>query len=150
MTWNGGIVLEIIDTLNLIRSTSLLRKNYANFVNKSLSNSDITLSEFAYLKEVVNCDGIAQDELIRNLSIDKAAATRIAQSLEKKEIIQRIRNENNKRFFNVFLTDKGHEYADFIKQTLSDFYNVLNNEVSSSDMKTFMTIFKKINSNFEE
>lgn len=150
MTWNGGIVLEIIDTLNLIRSTSLLRKNYANFVNKSLSNTDITLSEFAYLKEVVNCDGIAQDELIRNLSIDKAAATRIAQSLEKKEIIQRIRNENNKRFFNVFLTDKGHEYADFIKQTLSDFYNVLNNEVSSSDMKTFMTIFKKINSNFEE
>lgn len=150
MTWNGGIVLEIIDTLNLIRSTSLLRKNYANFVNKSLSNTDITLSEFAYLKEVVNCDGIAQDELIRNLSIDKAAATRIAQSLEKKEIIQRIRNENNKRFFNVFLTDKGHEYADFIKQTLSDFYNVLNNEVSSSDMKTFMTIFKKINGSFEE
>lgn len=150
MTWNGGIVLEIIDTLNLIRSTSLLRKNYANFVNKSLSNSDITLSEFAYLKEVVNCDGIAQDELIRNLSIDKAAATRIAQSLEKKEIIKRVRNENNKRFFNVFLTDKGHEYADFIKQTLSDFYNVLNNEVSSSDMKTFMTIFKKINGSFEE
>lgn len=142
--------MEIIDTLNLIRSTSLLRKNYANFVNKSLSNSDITLSEFAYLKEVVNCDGIAQDELIRNLSIDKAAATRIAQSLEKKEIIQRIRNENNKRFFNVFLTDKGHEYTDFIKQTLSDFYNVLNNEVSSSDMKTFMTIFKKINGSFEE
>lgn len=142
--------MEIIDTLNLIRSTSLLRKNYANFVNKSLSNSDITLSEFAYLKEVVNCDGIAQDELIRNLSIDKAAATRMAQSLEKKEIIKRVRNENNKRFFNVFLTDKGHEYADFIKQTLNDFYKVLNNEVSSSDMKTFMTIFKKINSNFEE
>ncbi|CEQ08980.1 MarR family transcriptional regulator [[Clostridium] sordellii] len=142
--------MEIIDALNLIRSTSLLRKNYANFVNKSLSNSDITLSEFAYLKEVVNCDGIAQDELIRNLSIDKAAATRIAQSLEKKEIIKRVRNENNKRFFNVFLTDKGHEYADFIKQTLSDFYNVLNNEVSSSDMKTFMTIFKKINGSFEE
>ncbi|MDU7967489.1 MAG: MarR family transcriptional regulator [Paeniclostridium sordellii] len=142
--------MEIIDTLNLIRSTSLLRKNYANFVNKSLSNSDITLSEFAYLKEVVNCDGIAQDELIRNLSIDKAAATRIAQSLEKKEIIKRVRNENNKRFFNVFLTDKGHEYADFIKQTLNDFYNVLNNEVSSSDMKTFMTIFKRINGSFEE
>lgn len=142
--------MEIIDTLNLIRSTSLLRKNYANFVNKSLSNSDITLSEFAYLKEVVNCDGIAQDELIRNLSIDKAAATRIAQSLEKKEIIKRVRNKNNKRFFNVFLTDKGHKYADFIKQTLNDFYKVLNNEVSSSDMKTFITIFKKINSNFEE
>ncbi|CEP43874.1 MarR family winged helix-turn-helix transcriptional regulator [Paraclostridium sordellii] len=142
--------MEIIDTLNLIRSTSLLRKNYANFVNKSLSNTDITLSEFAYLKEVVNCDGIAQDELIRNLSIDKAAATRMAQSLEKKEIIKRVRNENNKRFFNVFLTDEGHKYADFIKQTLNDFYKVLNNEVSSSDMKTFMDIFKKINSNFEE
>lgn len=142
--------MEIIDTLNLIRSTSLLRKNYANFVNKSLSNSDITLSEFAYLKEVVNCDGIAQDELIRNLSIDKAAATRMAQSLEKKEIIKRVRNENNKRFFNVFLTDEGHKYADFIKQTLNDFYKVLNNEVSSSDMKTFMDIFKRINGSFEE
>ncbi|XTR38700.1 MarR family winged helix-turn-helix transcriptional regulator [Paraclostridium tenue] len=142
--------MEIIDTLNLIRNTSLLRKNYANFVNKSLSNSDITLSEFAYLKEVINCDGIAQDELIRNLSIDKAAATRIAQSLEKKEIIKRVRNENNKRFFNVFLTDEGHKYTEFIKQTLNDFYEVIASEVSSSDMKTFMTIFKKINGSFEE
>lgn len=140
--------MEINNILDLIRNIALFRKNYINFISKALSNFDITTSEFAYLKEVINCDGIAQDELIRNLSIDKAAATRIAQSLEKKGVIERIRNEHNKRFFNVFLTDEGKKFLPLVKETLNNFYELFTTKVSSSDFEIFKNVLRQFNNNF--
>lgn len=144
----GEIILETTNILDLIRSIALFRKNYTNYVSSNLNNFDITLSEFSYLKEVVNFNGIAQDELIRNLCIDKAAATRISQSLEKKDLIKRIRNESNKRFFNVFLTEKGLEYIDIINKILNDFHNKAFDKNNSDNIENLKAILKQCNSKF--
>ena len=144
----GEIILETTNILDLIRSIALFRKNYTNYVSSNLNNFDITLSEFSYLKEVVNFNGIAQDELIRNLCIDKAAATRIAQSLEKKDLIKRIRNESNKRFFNVFLTEKGLEYIDIINKILNDFHNKAFDKNNSDNIENLKAILKQCTSKF--
>lgn len=144
----GESILETTNILDLIRSIALFRKNYTNYVSSNLNNFDITLSEFSYLKEVVNFNGIAQDELIRNLCIDKAAATRIAQSLEKKDLIKRIRNESNKRFFNVFLTEKGLEYIDIINKILNDFHNKAFDKNNSDNIENLKAILKQCNSKF--
>lgn len=144
----GEIILETNNILDLIRSIALFRKNYTNYVSSNLNNFNITLSEFAYLKEVVNLNGIAQDELIRNLSIDKAAATRIAQSLEKKDLIKRIRNESNKRFFNVFLTETGLEYIAIINKILNDFHNKAFDKNNLDSFENLKSILKQCNSKF--
>lgn len=144
----GEIILETNNILDLIRSIALFRKNYTNYVSSNLNNFDITLSEFAYLKEVVNLNGIAQDAIIRNLCIDKAAATRIAQSLEKKDLIKRIKNESNKRFFNVFLTEKGLEYIDIINKILNDFHNKAFDKNNLDSFENLKSILKQCNSKF--
>lgn len=140
--------MEINNILELIRSVSLFRKNYSTFIGKNLVDLNITNSEFSYLKEIINRNGIAQDEVIKNLSIDKAAATRIAQSLEKKDLIKRVRNENNKRFFNVYLTEKGEEYIDITYKLLNDFYNTSFENEDNSKFTELKDILKEINKNF--
>lgn len=140
--------MEINNILELIRSVSLFRKNYSTFIGKNLVDLNITNSEFSYLKEIINRNGIAQDEVIKNLSIDKAAATRIAQSLEKKDLIKRVRNENNKRFFNVYLTEKGEEYIDITYRLLNDFYNTSFENEDNSKFTELKDILKEINKNF--
>lgn len=144
----GEIILETNNILDLIRSIALFRKNYTNYVSNSLNKFDITLSEFSYLKEVINSNGIAQDEIIRHLCIDKAAATRIAQSLEKKDLIKRIRNESNKRFFNVFLTEKGKEYTDIINEILNNFYYKAFDKNDLDSFETIKLVLKQCNSKF--
>ncbi|MCR8746777.1 MarR family winged helix-turn-helix transcriptional regulator [Romboutsia lituseburensis] len=136
------------DILDLIRNIALFRKNYTTFIGKNLIDLEITNSEFSYLKEVINFNGIPQDELIRNLSIDKAAATRMAQSLEKKDLIKRVRNENNKRFFNVFLTKKGTEYIDITNKILTDFYNISFKNTNDNSFEELKHILKQINKDF--
>ncbi|MGL4453691.1 MAG: MarR family winged helix-turn-helix transcriptional regulator [Clostridium sp.] len=137
--------MKNLEALDLIRSISSFRKNYSNYISNKLIDLDITNSEFSYLKEVVNEDSIPQDKLIRNLKIDKAAATRIAQSLEKKGLIKRVKNEGNKRFFNVYLTEKGKCYIDNINLILSDFYNLLSSGESLEDVLALTAILNKFN-----
>lgn len=96
--------------LTLINNMALFRKQYHNFVNERVANLEITSSEFSYLKQLVNNDGALQDIIVKNTCVDKAATTRIAQSLEKKDIIKRVRNEKDKRNFNVYLTEKGKNF----------------------------------------
>ncbi|MGL5765893.1 MAG: MarR family transcriptional regulator [Sarcina sp.] len=84
--------IQTKETIDLIHEVALFKKNYLNFMTKRLAVYNITFSEFSYLKEVVLNEGISQDLIIKNLQIDKSAVARIASSLEKKYLIERVRN----------------------------------------------------------
>ncbi|MGL5765480.1 MAG: MarR family winged helix-turn-helix transcriptional regulator, partial [Sarcina sp.] len=95
------------ENLKLSKNLSIFRKSYHLYLNERFKNTDLTVSEFNYMKELIVGDGLLQDKIIKNLAIDKAAASRIAQTLEKKNFIKRVKNETDKRNFNIFLTEEG-------------------------------------------
>lgn len=126
---------------------ALFRKQYHNFVNERVANLEITSSEFSYLKQLVNNDGALQDIIVKNTCVDKAATTRIAQSLEKKDIIKRVRNEKDKRNFNVYLTEKGKVYIKIINGILEDWYLTLSKEVDKETLLLFEEVLDKLTHN---
>ena len=126
---------------------ALFRKQYHNFVNERVANLEITSSEFSYLKQLVNNDGALQDIIVKNTCVDKAATTRIAQSLEKKDIIKRVRNEKDKRNFNVYLTEKGKAYIKIINGILEDWYLTLSKEVDKETLLLFEEVLDKLTHN---
>lgn len=133
--------------LTLINNIALFRKQYHNFVNERVANLEITSSEFSYLKQLVNNDGALQDIIVKNTCVDKAATTRIAQSLEKKDIIKRVRNEKDKRNFNVYLTEKGKAYIKIINGILEDWYLTLSKEVDKETLLLFEEVLDKLTHN---
>lgn len=133
--------------LTLINNMALFRKQYHNFVNERVANLEITSSEFSYLKQLVNNDGALQDIIVKNTCVDKAATTRIAQSLEKKDIIKRVRNEKDKRNFNVYLTEKGKAYIKIVNEILEDWYLTLSKEVDKETLLLFEEVLDKLTHN---
>lgn len=136
--------------LDLIRNMVFFRKNYYNYLNNELKNYDITSSEFSYLKEVVHNDGGLQDSIVKNICIDKAATTRIAQSLEKKSIIKRVKNKDDKRNFNVFLTEEGKKYIDIITNILDNWNKTLCSQSSEEAVEELFNILKVVNNTTDE
>lgn len=133
--------------LTLINNIALFRKQYHNFVNERVADLEITSSEFSYLKQLVNNDGALQDIIVKNTCVDKAATTRIAQSLEKKDIIKRVRNEKDKRNFNVYLTEKGKAYIKIINGILEDWYLTLSKKVDKETLLLFEEVLDKLTHN---
>ncbi|MGL5417308.1 MAG: MarR family winged helix-turn-helix transcriptional regulator [Clostridium sp.] len=135
--------------LDLLRNAALFRKQYYIYISKTIKDFDLNISsaEFGFLKELIYNDGVIQEVLVHNTCIDKAATSRLIKSLESKNLIKRIRNEHDKRSFNVFLTDEGKKLVPSIEKILTDWFSLVQNSVGSDNLKTFMTLFESINQN---
>ncbi|WP_055071921.1 MarR family winged helix-turn-helix transcriptional regulator [Clostridium massiliamazoniense] len=135
------------NALTLVNNMALFRKQYHAFVNERVAELEITSSEFSYLKQLVNNDGALQDIIVKNTCVDKAATTRIAQSLEKKDLIKRVKNEKDKRNFNVYLTEKGKPYIKIINEILEDWYTTLGKDVDKDILSAFEETLDKLTHN---
>ena len=57
-------------------------------------------------------DGMTQTELSRHVLIDDATMVRTIDRMEREELVQRVRNPNDRRQHNIFLTDRGRALRD--------------------------------------
>ena len=82
-------------------------KVYNRSLQEELATYDIGLSEYLHLRSLWSHNGLSQIELSQRIGIEKASSTAVLNSLEEKKLIQRIRNSEDKRRINVFLTPEG-------------------------------------------
>lgn len=135
--------------LDLLRNAALFRKQYYIYISKAIKDFDLNISsaEFGFLKELIYNDGVIQEVLVHNTCIDKAATSRIIKSLETQNLIKRVRNENDKRSFNVFLTPDGKKLVPTIETILNHWYSSVQSSVGSENLNIFITLFTDINAN---
>lgn len=138
-----------VPSLDLLRNAALFRKQYYVYISKAIKDFNLSISsaEFGFLKELVYNDGVIQEVLVHNTCIDKAATSRIIKSLEAQNLIKRIRNENDKRSFNVFLTTEGKKLIPVINTILTDWYSIVEASIGSKELKVFTKLFTSINEN---
>lgn len=138
-----------VPSLDLLRNAALFRKQYYVYISKAIKDFNLSISsaEFGFLKELVYNDGVIQEVLVHNTCIDKAATSRIIKSLEAQNLIKRIRNENDKRSFNVFLTTEGKKLIPVIDTILTDWYSIVEASIGSKELKVFTKLFTSINEN---
>lgn len=88
------------------KQISILFRQLNLYFNRELSKINISATELLYLSSLYSKDGITQDDLAQEYSVDKAAVTRTLQLMEKKGLIVRKTNTDDKRAKRLFLTDK--------------------------------------------
>lgn len=96
---------------------SLFLKNQKIYFNKKLKNYNITIAYAPLLIMLSKYDDfIYQKDLVKNLYIDNALATRYLRKLEEEGFIERQEDNENRRQNKIRLTPKGHEIAKKIYQ----------------------------------
>lgn len=74
---------------------------------KRLRPYDLTPEQWSILNRLGEQDGITQKELAERTFKDQPNTARILDKLEKKQLLRRADNPEDRRAFLVFLTDKG-------------------------------------------
>lgn len=87
-------------------------KVYNRALQEQLAAYDIGLAEYLHLRSLWSHNGLSQIELSQRIGIEKASSTAVLNSLEDKKLIHRIRNSEDKRKINVFLTPEGGRLKD--------------------------------------
>ena len=121
---------------------SVLYRQFQIYINNNTKDLQISDSEYIFLMEMYKNDNMSQEQLSKNLIIDKSATARAIKSLEEKEYIIRKKDDNDKRTNRIKLTKKGIE----IKDRLSNLLEEWNNEITSDiDKNLLNTVIDTIN-----
>ena len=122
-----------MDTME--QNFSLICRKFTKFLNVELKNAGITPAELSYLSYLLEQNGMTQDELAKASCVDKAAVTRVIQTLEKKGVVERRADETDKRANRIYLTDKAYHYADVMKEVQQKWVRIIDVQMSRQEMQ---------------
>ncbi|MDO7788214.1 MarR family winged helix-turn-helix transcriptional regulator [Desulforamulus aquiferis] len=143
---------KVTDTLGHIvnRVAIIMRKKLtARFKEEGV---ELTPEEFAILFKLWEEDGLFQSEITEKTLKDKTRVTRLLDNLIKKSFVEKKIDKNDRRSYQIFLTDKGIRHKYRVLPIVREIMNQSSNQVSSRDLeitiKTLKKVFENINSVF--
>ena len=121
---------------------SVLYRQFQTYINNNTKDLGIGASEYIFLMEMYEKANVSQEELSKSLIVDKAATARAIKSLEEKEYIFRIKDENDKRTNRIKLTKKGIQ----VQGRLIDLFEQWNSYITKDiNIETLNIVFETIN-----
>ena len=95
----------------------------------------ITGPQLACLLAVVEKESITATEIANQISLDASTIIGIVDRLESKELLQRHRDKNDRRFIHIVPTEKGRELAEKMPYPLKRPLNTALGKMSESEQK---------------
>ncbi|MBA1334929.1 MAG: hypothetical protein HPY66_0550 [Firmicutes bacterium] len=126
------------------RLVSILHRQSQVYINYTLKEFDITSAEYSFLLRLYNKDGITQDDLSAYLYIDKSATARAIKSLEQKGYVIRDKDDADKRFNRVYLSDKAMLYKDEIRKRVWQWSEFLTEELDEETVDMVLSVLQKM------
>lgn len=110
---------------------------------------DVSYEQWSILVHLYRKDGQTQQELSNAAIKDKAAITRLLNVLEKKNLVLRIPDRNDKRSKLVYLTNKAKDFKTDLIAIVEDLLEEAKQNVSPEEMDQCKSTLNKIFSNFD-
>jgi DNA-binding MarR family transcriptional regulator len=132
---------------SIARWISVLHRQFQIYLNRELKDYDINSSEYIFLVNLYEKDGISQERLSTNLFINKAATARAIGQLEKLGYVKRTRDPNDSRAYLVTLTAKGLEMRNFIKTKLNYWTQTISSGLTTAEADDLVQKIKKMTMN---
>lgn len=104
---------------------------------------DITIDNFAILSRLWKQNNLAQQKLCELTCKNKSNLTRILDTMEKKDMIKRTPNPQDRRSFSISLTEYSYSLKDDIIKIAKEYSERI--KVTQADMDHLKRIFTKLN-----
>jgi len=138
-------------------------KNFGLYMDKALKTIKLnylkafkelglnfTPEQWVILDILYKEDGVSQTELAIGSFKDSPTVSRIIDLLEKKELVTRMRFENDRRRYKIFLTEKGQTDYDIALPAVNELREKSWENLSEEDYKTYLRIMSQIVKNFDD
>jgi DNA-binding MarR family transcriptional regulator len=132
----------------LLDRTARRVKQYAQRKFKR-EDFDITVDQWLILKNLSENELMSQSEMAQILFKDQPTLTRIIDILTKKGYVERVPHPNDRRSFQLLLTQSGSEKVEELKPKISEIRQKAWENLNEGDFEEFKRILNKIYDNLE-
>ena len=104
-----GTIMEVGELLtDLTLTLSALHRRF-------VSHTGLTVSQ-SFVLSIVPGEGVDMSTLALRLGLDNSTVTRLVETLEKKDYLERRREEQDGRVVSVYLTERGEDIVESIPE----------------------------------
>ncbi|WP_246943760.1 MarR family winged helix-turn-helix transcriptional regulator [Bacillus pinisoli] len=135
-------VQELIDKY-IDYSFSVTRK-VESLIRKEIGD-DLTTEQHYTLKYVQAVDGCTSTELAEEFGVKKSAITGTINRLVERGLIDRKRDEGDRRVIYLSLTEKGHSVFNKTQQKVQNIVETIITKFEQAEIDEFMRTYEKLN-----
>lgn len=122
-------------------------RKFLQLLSLKFSSYDITTEQWSLLNLLEDHNGISQKDLARLSEKDPANVTRILDQLEKKSLIKRLPNPEDRRSFLAHITNEGIELNKKLIPIEQDVVNIALNGLSDKKIALLKESLREITTN---
>ena len=126
------------------KSMSIIYRYRQILNNHKLKPYDLGYGQYMFLINIERNLGISQKELTKLVMIDKATTAKALKKLEENDYIYRVCNSNDRRYNQLYLTEKAHELMPVIIKVLEEITDELVEGLTDEECEQFSAISDKI------
>lgn len=112
------------------------------------SKTEITGSQYFILDMLFKHGPMTMSDIARELDVTQSAVTLLADKLNEKNFIKRVRLETDRRIIKLHITVKGINFVEKIKQKRKEKLEKIHKNLTYEEMIFLSNIYKKILSNY--
>ena len=139
MQFDMNLSLGFILNRTSIQSKALFTQRIKQF--------DISPEQWSLVFRTVESKGLTQKELSDSTYKDQANITRSIDRLEKKSLLKRVPNHNDRRIINIFPTEDAINLVDTIIPISSEFNSLLTKDFSEEEKQQLIKLLNKVYEN---
>ncbi|MCZ0892304.1 MarR family transcriptional regulator [Ligilactobacillus saerimneri] len=99
---------------DVLREIGMIARALDSIANIEFKDVQLTRGQYLYLVRIYENPGIIAEQLAGMIKVDRTTVARSLQQLEKKGIIERRNDPENKKIKRLYVTDNGAEIYPFI------------------------------------
>jgi len=117
---------EEVDALNTYIKLMRAAKSVTDAAHSHLTKHRLTETQFGVLETLYHLGGMCQRELAEKNLTSTANITTVIDNLEKRNLVERVRSETDRRYITVNLTENGKEliggiFPDHVRSIVKSF-----------------------------
>lgn len=123
---------------------SRLTNSLQERLNRDLETLDLTGSQWTVMSILSTGDGCSPATIAEKMQIDRSAASRLADRLEKKGLVSRQVDEKDRRSVRVVISEPGEMMISYMNQAVEKHQQQILDSLSDSEAETFKRLLKKL------
>jgi len=123
---------------------SMLYRYRKSYANRMLDPYGIAGGQYLFLLTIYCNHGASQEKITDHLKIDKTTTAKAVKRLEKDGLVSRSVDEQDKRAYKVYLTEKAEALIPQIKQTMQAWEDLMLEEISEEEYTVLERVLQKM------
>lgn len=128
----------------LMKEINIISRCASIYRSDKLQKSELSAVHLTYILTICKNPGISQDQLAKQIYINKSNVTRQLENLEKQGYVQRKQSDRDKRAILVYPTEKARRDLPKVLDIVNQWNKYLIEDFTSDEAELFKSMLEKI------